>query len=66
MLREVGVRPLGKSLSKLSKLAAATTPMTAAAGAPHAAVGLAAVGAVDNLVGKSHQPKANRYRLAKI
>ena len=62
---KIGVKSLGKSLSKLSKLGAAIAPMAAAAGAPQAAVGLAAVGAVGNLVGNGRQPKANRYRLAK-
>ena len=58
---KVGVKSLGKYLSKLSKLAIATAPMVAAAGAPQAA----AVGAVGNFVGKGRQLKANRYRLAK-
>ena len=52
--------PFGKSISKLSKLAIATAPMVAAVGAPQTAVGLTAVGAVGNLVGKGRQLKANR------
>ena len=63
---KIGIKSLGKSLSKISKLAMTAAPATAAAGMPQAAVGLAAVGVVGTLAGKGkNPPKANRYRLAK-
>ena len=67
---KIGVKSLGKSLSKISKLARNAAPIAAVMGAPQAAVGLAAVGAVGTLVGKGDNLKgkplkANRYRLAK-
>ena len=69
----IGVKSLGKSLPKISKLARSAAPIAAAAGAPTVAAGLAAVGAVGMLVrkgdilkGKPLKPlKTNRYRLAK-
>ena len=62
---KIGVKSLGKSLSKISKLAKNAAPIAAAMGAPQAAVGLATVGAVGTLVGKGKPLKANRYRLEK-
>ena len=66
---KIGIKSLGKSLSKISKLAMAAAHVAAASGAPQAAAGLAAVGVIGNLAGKGKAPKGapkvNRYRLAK-
>ena len=62
---KIGVKSLGKSLSKISKLATTAAPIAASMGAPQAAIALATVGAVGNLTGKGKTQKANRYRLAK-
>ena len=62
---KIGVKSLGKSLSKISKLAMAAAPVVAASEAPQVAAAMTTVGAVGTLADKGKQPKANRYRLAK-
>ena len=63
---KICIKSLGKSLSKISKVAMAAAPVAMASGMPQADAGLAAVGVVGSLAGKGkNPPKANRYRLAK-
>ena len=69
---KIGVKSLGKYISKISKLARSAAPIATVAGVPIVVAGLAAVGVVGTLVGKGDKLKgkplkplnANGYRLA--